>query len=314
MKKIIVLLFILIAIPVSAQENRYTDSIEIPDNPAGKYVMPFLDFLNNADNDQIKEFVEKNYEPSFRAQFTFENITGLINYLRNTFGKLSFYSVREFQEKLPDNQIMIIVQPERIESRIAFIIHTMNEAPHLINNLQILQANPHIKPALLVIDTQNEYLHRMSEEDRKDSLRMINECISLFRQKGLPVIRVYNTDPQRGPAVDSEGFKFPSTINITEDDPKIIKNFPSGFRNTDLDAILKEKGCNRLFLCGLSATGCVLATYWGAVERGYNTFMVKDTLLSPNHTHTQVIEDITNTVNIQVLTFMVDHIVKPAEN
>ena len=313
MKHIIALLLILIVIPISAQENRFTDSTGIPDNQVGQYVMPFLDMINNADNDQIKEFVQKNYEPSFRAKFSMDEITGLINYIHNTCGKLSFYSVREFQEKLPDNQIMIIVQPERIESRIAFILRTTNDPPYLINNIAILQSNPQIRPALLVIDVQNEYLPRMSEEDKQDSLRMINECIWLFRQKGLPIIRVYNTDPQRGPAVDSEGFMFPSTINISEEDPKIIKNFPSAFRNTNLDDILKEKGCNRVFLCGLSATGCVLATYFGAAERGYNTFMVKDTLMSPNHTQTRVIEDISNTVNIQMLMFMVDQIVKPVE-
>ena len=35
--------------------------------------------------------------------------------------------------------------------------------------------------------------------------------------------------------------------------------------------------------------------------------------MSPNHTQTRVIEDISNTVNIQMLMFMVDQIVKPVE-
>jgi nicotinamidase-related amidase len=164
-----------------------------------------------------------------------------------------------------------------------------------------------IKPALLVIDVQNEYLPFMSAEEKPLSLRMINGCIWLFRQKGLPIIRIYNTHPQWGPKVDSEAFAFSSSIMVTEDDPKVVKNYPSAFRGTELDRMLKEKGCNTLFLCGLSATGCVLATYHGADERGYNVFMVKDAVMSPNRNQTKVIEDISNSVNFQTVMFMLDH-------
>jgi nicotinamidase-related amidase len=173
--------------------------------------------------------------------------------------------------------------------------------------------NEPIRPALLVVDVQNEYLPFMSEAGKPLSLRMINGCIWLFRQKGFPIIRVYNTHPQWGPKIDSEAFAFSSAITVTEDDLKIIKNFPSAFRNTDLDSLLKKKGCNTLFLCGLSATGCVLATYHGAAERGYDVFMVKDAVMSPNRTDTKVIEDISNSVNFQTLMFMLDHSSKPME-
>jgi nicotinamidase-related amidase len=164
-----------------------------------------------------------------------------------------------------------------------------------------------IKPALLVIDVQNEYLPFMSEEEKPISFRMINGCIWLFRKQGLPIIRVYNTHPQWGPKIDSEAFAFPPSIKVTDDDSKIVKNFPSAFRKTELDKMLRKKGCNALFLCGLSATGCVLATYHGAAERGYSVFMVKDALMSPNRTHTKVIEDISDSVSFQTLMFMLDH-------
>jgi nicotinamidase-related amidase len=168
-----------------------------------------------------------------------------------------------------------------------------------------------ISPVLLVIDVQNEYLPFMSEKEKPISFRMINGCIWLFRQKGLPIIRIYNTHPQWGPKVDSEAFAFPSSIMVTDDDLKIVKNFPSAFRKTALDGLLKEKGYNTLFLCGLSATGCVLATYHGAAERDYNVFMVKDAIMSPNRNHTKVIEDISDSVNFQTLMFMLDHSLPP---
>lgn len=164
-----------------------------------------------------------------------------------------------------------------------------------------------IKPALLVIDVQNEYIPFMSEEGKPLVFRMINGCIWMFRQKALPIIRIYNTHPEWGPKIDSEAFAFPPSIMVTEDDQKIVKTFPNAFRKTDLDSLLKKKGYNTLFLCGLSATGCVLATYHGAAERGYNVFMVKDAIMSPNHAQTKVIEDISDTVNFQTLKFILDH-------
>ena len=96
-----------------------------------------------------------------------------------------------------------------------------------------------------------------------------------------------------------------------DDDLKIVKNFPSAFRKTELDRLLKEKEYNTLFLCGLSATGCVLATYHGAAERDYNVFMVKDAIMSPNRNHTKVIEDISDSVNFQTLMFILDHSLPP---
>jgi len=47
-----------------------------------------------------------------------------------------------------------------------------------------------IRPALLVIDIQNEYLPMIPERDREVGLYMINAYIGLFRQNNFPIIRV----------------------------------------------------------------------------------------------------------------------------
>ncbi len=167
-----------------------------------------------------------------------------------------------------------------------------------------------IKPALLVIDVQNEYLPFMSAEEKPLAMQMINGCIWLFRQKGMPVIRVYNSHPEWGPKPDSEAFAFSASVLVTEEDPKIVKGFPSAFKKTDLDKLLKEKGVNTLFLSGLSAAGCVLATYHGALDRDYNVFMVRDAVMSHNRAYTKTIEDISNSVNFHTMMFMLDNLVK----
>jgi len=165
-----------------------------------------------------------------------------------------------------------------------------------------------LKPALLVIDIQNEYLPRMDEKDTKPGMEVINFYIELFRKNGFPIIRVYHTDPQYGPKPGSEAFEFPASVAIKPDDPKIVKNYASAFKKTDLDKLLREKGCNTLFLCGLSAVGCVLATYHGAMDRDYDMFMLKDALISHDANLTKAVQEICRTVDYWSLRLLLNNI------
>ena len=164
-----------------------------------------------------------------------------------------------------------------------------------------------MKPALVVMDIQNEFMQYMADEDKKFAPEVINAAIMRFRENGFPVIRVYHTDPKWGPKPDSPEFQFPETIMVKADDPKVIKNYGSAFKKTDLDKILKEKGCNTVFLCGLSAVACVLATYHGAMDLDYDVFMIKDGLLSHNAAYTNVIEDICDAVPYSAMKVMLEN-------
>jgi hypothetical protein len=63
-----------------------------------------------------------------------------------------------------------------------------------------------------------------------------------------------------------------------------------------------------LYLCGLSATVCVLATYFGGMERDYKVFMVKEGSMSHNSDYTRVIKDICETVSFETMGFMLEHL------
>jgi nicotinamidase-related amidase len=163
-----------------------------------------------------------------------------------------------------------------------------------------------MKPALLVIDIQNAYLPYMSEQDKKTGLEVINYVISLFRDNGFPVIRVYHTDPKQGPKPGTAAFEFPRSTAIKKDDPQVIKNYPNAFKKTELNKILQDQGCNTLFLCGLSATGCVLATYHGGLDLDYNTFLVKDSLISPDADLTKAVQEICQTIGYGTLKLLLE--------
>ncbi|MDH4210906.1 MAG: cysteine hydrolase [candidate division WOR-3 bacterium] len=167
-----------------------------------------------------------------------------------------------------------------------------------------------MKPVLLVIDIQERYLPMMASEEKDLALRMINGAIWIFRQHDLPVIRVYHSDLQFGPNPGDKDFEFPSSVIIKDDDVKVIKNYPSAFTKTELEAILREKDINTVFLCGLSAVGCVLATYFGAMDRGFEAFMVKDAIMSHKADYTEVVKEITETVTFKTLQFMLEYLRK----
>ena len=163
-----------------------------------------------------------------------------------------------------------------------------------------------MKPALLVIDVQVQFVPYMAETDRKIAPLMINWAIDSFRGRSLPVYAVCHTDPSRGLVPGSEAFQFDPGINIKADDVQIVKKYPNAFKNTGLQQRLHDADRDTLFLCGLSSTGCVLASYFGAKDLDFKTFLIKDALLGPSSAHTKCVEDFCDTVNLNVLQTMLE--------
>lgn len=147
-----------------------------------------------------------------------------------------------------------------------------------------------IRPALLVIDVQNKYLKMVPPRDKELATFFINLLIELFREHDFPVIRIYHQDKEALPDADPAEFEYPDSIKIQPGDPKIIKTYSDAFNKTELDRVLREKGSNTLFLCGLSAVGCVLATFIGSHNRDYRAFILKDAIMSHNTDYTRNVE------------------------
>ena len=167
-----------------------------------------------------------------------------------------------------------------------------------------------IKPALLVIDIQNAFLTMIPEKEKETAMLNINAYIQLFRSNGFPVIRIYHTSKEYGVEPGTEEFEFPASVVIKPEDPKVIKTYPDGFNKTDLDKVIKEKGCNTLFLCGLSSVGCVLATWMGASNHDYKAFMIKDAIMSHNSEYTDNIEMMFDAVSYDVVKLILDNSAK----
>ena len=100
--------------------------------------------------------------------------------------------------------------------------------------------------------------------------RCINETAKLFRKAGKPVIIV--RDIEGG---NDDTFQNVEELKVEDSDKEVLKVFGNSFWKTDLEEILKAENVDFVVLCGNAAEYCVLATYNGAIERGFGAAMLQ---------------------------------------
>jgi nicotinamidase-related amidase len=164
-----------------------------------------------------------------------------------------------------------------------------------------------IKPALLIIDVQKKYLSMIPQRDKELAFFFINHLIALFRKNDFPIIRIYHHDEQNGQGTGTELFEYPEEIKIRDEDEQVIKTYSDSFNKTELADILKTHGSNTLFLCGLSAVGCVLATKTGAQNNDFRAFIVKDAIMSHNSEYTRYAEVMFDAVGFDAVELIIEN-------
>ncbi len=161
-----------------------------------------------------------------------------------------------------------------------------------------------MKPALFVQDIQNFWLY---EPDSNQNLRrsiekrldVINAAIDWFRRSRQPVIIGYTIDKDQGLVPGTKSFEVPKAVHVKKTDPWVTKLHASAFANPELNAILKKEGCDTILLTGLSASGCVLATYFSALDWDIRPFLVKGGVASADERHVMFAEEICETMSVE---------------
>lgn len=129
------------------------------------------------------------------------------------------------------------------------------------------------KVALLVVDMQKNCKESTAcKESFENAIEYINEISEHFRKNNLPVIIIRDVEAG-GPG--TEGFDCVDELVISENDIYVNKIFNNAFWQTDLDSILKNEGVDCVVVSGFAVEHCVLFTYNGAIERGYNAFLLQ---------------------------------------
>ena len=158
-------------------------------------------------------------------------------------------------------------------------------------------------PALLVIDVQKQFfsIDEETTQSLKQAVEYANEAIKIFREKKLPVISIQHINKDDDLIPGNPKFDLPDDLKINPDDIHIHKTYGNAFIKTALLEELKKMNVDTVVLCGFCAEFCVLATYHGAKDVDLFPIILKGGLASVTRKNIAFVEDICNTISLDVL-------------
>lgn len=160
-----------------------------------------------------------------------------------------------------------------------------------------------MKPALLVIDVQNEFFNisQACSDSLKSAIEYINLAIDLFRKKNLPIIVIQHKSEERGLVLGKPCFEVPENVKLEPRDIRIVKTYGNSFTKTGLAEKLRELGVDTVIVTGFCAEFCVLSTYRGAQDFDFTSIVLKRAIASDNAEHIRFVEEITETMSYGAL-------------
>jgi len=160
-----------------------------------------------------------------------------------------------------------------------------------------------LKPALLVIDVQNEFFsyNQSCADSLKSAIPYINAAIALFRKKSLPVVAIQHKSEEENLVPGKPGFDMPESVKLEPQDLRIFKTYSNSFTKTGLAEKLRELGVDTVVITGFCAEYCVLSTYKGAEDYDFKPIILKGSIASDNSEHIRFVEEIADTVTFGAL-------------
>lgn len=160
-----------------------------------------------------------------------------------------------------------------------------------------------MKPALLVIDMQNEFfkLNQACGDSLKSAVECVNAAIDLFRKKSLLIIVIQHKSEEQGLVPGKSGFDVPESVKLEPQDIRVVKTYGNSFTKTGLAEKLREFGVDTVIVTGFCAEYCVLSTYRGAQDLDFTPIILKGSIASDNAEHIRFVEEITETISFGAL-------------
>jgi nicotinamidase/pyrazinamidase len=161
-----------------------------------------------------------------------------------------------------------------------------------------MNVTPQPGDVLVIVDVQRDFVSgSLAVQDAEEIVPVLERYIRRFRDQGLPIVATRDWHPpdhvsfhdQGGvwPAhcvAGTRGAEFAPGLSLGKDAIVVSKattpatDAYSAFDGTNLDAKLRSKGIDRLFVGGLATDYCVLATVKDALRLGYRVFLLLDAI------------------------------------
>ncbi|CAI9686786.1 N-carbamoylsarcosine amidase [Elizabethkingia anophelis] len=172
-------------------------------------------------------------------------------------------------------------------------------------SMNCVQAQTKEKSALILIETQNEWMHTdgklykalvKDKEMMKTSVKNIEKTLDYARKNNIEVIHVglrfekgypelangksglRKAIPNAGTfPINEFGSQFYETVKPIDSEFVVTGRVgASGFTGSNLDVYLRNNKIENLYLVGYATHVCVESTLRDAHEKGYNTFLISD--------------------------------------
>jgi nicotinamidase-related amidase len=147
------------------------------------------------------------------------------------------------------------------------------------------------KPALVVIDIQNDYFEGGAFPlwNAETTLTTVEKAIRMARAKDMPVVFVQHIATGPSPFFNSgtEGVKLHSRIHAAVGaSPLVTKQHADAFEATDLHDTLQGLGADELIVCGMMTQNCVTHT---AISRRADDYRKVTVLTDASTTATEML-------------------------
>jgi nicotinamidase-related amidase len=138
-----------------------------------------------------------------------------------------------------------------------------------------------MKPALIIIDIQNDYFPggKMELEGSTEAGLQAAKLLEVFRSKALPLVHIQHVSNRPGASFflpDTEGVKIHASVAPRAAETVLQKNFPNSFRATGLMEHLRALGVDHLVIAGMMTHMCVDATTRAAFDSGFSCSLAHD--------------------------------------
>ncbi len=155
--------------------------------------------------------------------------------------------------------------------------------------------------ALIVVDMQRDFMPggALPVPGGDKIIPRVNRYIEEFRGRGALIVATRDWHPPdhisfkerggpwprhcvQGTAGAEFVVKLPKDALIISKATEPDKEAYSGFEGTNLAEVLREKGVERVYICGVATEYCVRATALDAVKNGFETYLLCDAIKGIN--------------------------------
>ena len=134
-----------------------------------------------------------------------------------------------------------------------------------------------MKSAVLIIDMQQGLCEGEGAAfDCEGTIARINEVTRKARQAAVPVVFIQHESQQGYLEHGTAAWQLAQGLDVAATDLKVRKTTPDSFLRTDLEAVLRGVGVERLVVCGMHTEFCVDTTTRRALALGFPVTLVAD--------------------------------------